>query len=265
MGRICTSNLLHIIFTYEVRYTDMEAFGFLREVWDTLWGSNQYYLFFFITWMILLFFLKDKYKRAEYVWYSLIVFVGIFNPVSVVIGEKLWGVSVAYFCRLFATIQVFVIMALGCVTVIARAKRSRKPIALMLIIAIIVLGGDSIYEQPWVIKADNFEKIPQEVIEISMAFKNIGDVTVAAPNSLTAYLRQYDASIHMLTERDSDSELTDQVQSLFPDIEYVENELRNAGGGYVIVYNRPSVIEQFEQAGYSIWYTMEEYLIYHIV
>lgn len=242
----------------------METFRFLSEVWDTLWGDNQYYLFFFITWMILLFFLKDKYKRAEYVWYSLIIFVGILNPVSVVIGEKLWGVSVAYFCRLFSTIQIFVIMAFGCVTVLARVKRSRKPIALMLIIAIIVLGGDSIYAQPWVIRADNFEKIPKEIIELSDAFEKNGDITIALPNSLSSYFRQYNSSIRMIDGRDSTSQLTIQLESEFPDVEYVMSKSGMEGADFIIVYNKQSVVKKFAEAEYKPWYKTDNYVVYQV-
>lgn len=242
----------------------METFDFLREVWDTLWGDNLYYLFFFITWMILLFFLKDKYKRAEYVWYSLIVFVGILNPISVVIGEKLWGVSVAYFCRLFSTIQIFVIIAFGCVTVLARMKRSRKPIAMMLIIAIIVLGGDSIYVQPWVIRAENYEKIPKEVIELSNVFEKNGDITIALPNSLSSYFRQYDSSIRMIAGRDSTSRLTLQLESEFPDVEYLMSKSGMEGADFIIVYNKQSVEKKFAEAEYKPWYKTDNYIVYQV-
>lgn len=242
----------------------MEIFFFLKDVWNTFWGTELYNALFYISLFILFLFEKDKFKRAEYVWYSLIVIVGIFNPISVFIGEKLWGTSVAYFCRLFSSVQIFVVIAYGIVVAMKKIKSNRKPVVLCLIICIIMLCGEAIYSQQWFAKADNFEKIPNDVIKLSEAFEGNGDVTIALPNSLTSYFRQYNASIRMITGRDSLSKLAVQLESDTPDVEYIMSTSGMEGADFVVVYNRQSVLEKFDEEGYRPWYKSSGYVVYQV-
>lgn len=242
----------------------MGTIEFLKNVLETLWGTCAYQYMFYISLLIILYLGRCRWKKMTYAVYSIIVVVGLLTPLSVWIGEKLWEVSIAYYCRLFSMVQIIVVIAYGIMLILCKMKELAKPVSVCLFILIIMVGGNCVYGEEWFAKAENMEKIPEDVILISELFEDIEDVTIVAPNSLTSYIRQYDASIHMITERDSREQLAVQLDSDIPDVEYIMSYTGMQGGDYVITHNKDSVWEQFKTSGYEPWRSMDNYLIYEV-
>ena len=242
----------------------METLEFLQNVLKVLWGTYAYQGMFYMALIVILCMGKSTWKKMTYAVYSIIVVAGLLTPVAVMIGEKLWKTSIAYYCRMFSMVQIIVVIAYGIILLLCKIKGLVKPVAVCLVILMIMVGGNCVYGEPWIAKAENPEKIPEDVILISDALKGMEDVTIVAPNSLTSYIRQYDASVHMITGRDSSTQIAAQLDSDSPDVEYIMSYSGMQGVDYVIIHNKDSVRERFTTAGYELWYSTDNYLIYEV-
>lgn len=242
----------------------MSGMEFLKKVLQVLWGTYAYQGLFYMGLLVILCRSRSRWKKLVYSVYSIIVIVGLLNPITIIVTEKIWGTSIAYYCRLFSMIQIIVVIAYALVLLISRFSSRMKLLAVCCIIAVMFIGGNYVYSQDWFEKAENVEKIPNDVKIISEAFEKINDVTIAAPNSLTSYIRQYDASIHMITKRDDDSELARQLDSDTPDVEYIMRTAGMDGAGFIVVYNKENVIAGFNESGYRAWYKSPNYYIYQV-
>ena len=242
----------------------MSGMEFLKKVLQVLWGTYAYQGLFYMGLLVILCRSRSRWKKLVYSVYSIIVIVGLLNPITIIIAEKIWGTSIAYYCRLFSMIQIIVVIAYALVLLISRFSSWMKLLAVCCIIAVMFIGGNYVYSQDWFEKAENVEKIPNDVKIISEAFEKINDVTIAAPNSLTSYIRQYDASIHMITKRDDDSELARQLDSDTPDVEYIMRAAGMEGAEFIVVHNREDVIGRFNEKGYRAWYKSPDYYIYQV-
>lgn len=242
----------------------MSGMEFLKKVLQVLWGTYAYQGLFYMGLLVILCRSRSRWKKLVYSVYSIIVIVGLLNPITIIAAEKIWGTSIAYYCRLFSMIQIIVVIAYALVLLISRFSSLMKLLAVCCIIAVMFIGGSYVYSQDWFEKAENIEKIPDDVKIISEAFEKINDVTIAAPNSLTSYIRQYDASIHMITGRDDDSELARQLDSDTPDVEYIMRAAGMEGAEFIVVHNREDVIGRFNEKGYRAWYKSPDYYIYQV-
>lgn len=242
----------------------MSGMEFLKKVLQVLWGTYAYQGLFYMGLLVILCRSRSRWKKLVYSVYSIIVIVGLLNPITIIVAEKLWGTSIAYYCRLFSMIQIIVVIAYALVLLISRFSSLMKLLVVCCIIAVMFIGGSYVYSQDWFEKAENIEKIPDDVKIISEAFEKINDVTIAAPNSLTSYIRQYDASIHMITGRDDDSEIARQLDSDTPDVEYIMRAAGMEGAEFIVVHNREDVIGRFNENGYRAWYKSPNYYIYQV-
>lgn len=242
----------------------MSGMEFLKKVLQVLWGTYAYQGLFYMGLLVILCRSRSRWKKLVYSVYSIIVIFGLLNPITIIAAEKIWGTSIAYYCRLFSMIQIIAVIAYALVLLISRFSSLMKLLAVCCIIAVMFIGGSYVYSQDWFEKAENIEKIPDDVKIISEAFEKINDVTIAAPNSLTSYIRQYDASIHMITGRDDDSELARQLDSDTPDVEYIMRAAGMEGAEFIVVHNREDVIGRFNEKGYRAWYKSQDYYIYQV-
>ena len=84
---------------------------YLENVLATYWGQSKYQLFLYIAIIVILLLEKEAWKKITFGWYGIVCFIGLLNPITVKITSKVWGESVAYYCRQVSLIPIFVIIA----------------------------------------------------------------------------------------------------------------------------------------------------------
>ena len=149
----------------------MSGMEFLKKVLQVLWGTYAYQGLFYMGLLVILCRSRSRWKKLVYSVYSIIVIVGLLNPITIIVAEKIWGTSIAYYCRLFSMIQIIVVIAYALVLLISRFSSLMKLLVVCCIIAVMFIGGSYVYSQDWFEKAENIEKIPDDVKIISEAFE----------------------------------------------------------------------------------------------
>lgn len=237
----------------------------VQRIWSTFWGNDVIYQLMFILALLIVYRCeKDIWRRRIFLWYPLFVCVLLLNPISVKIESFVWGDILAYYCRQLSLIPVFFVIAYAVVVVISdKLQGNRKMIAVLLCIIAVMAVSNSIYKQTWIVNAENMLKVPDDVIEICDAIHVENEnATIAVPLDIVNYIRQYDASIHLLYGRGSDEELAAQVSGEQLNVEYVMQTCCSRGANYVVVPKTDRVCDDFATKGYMPWMEVKDYLVY---
>ncbi len=237
----------------------------IKDIWLTFWGQDVIYQLFFLIALLVIFRLeKNVWIKRVFFWYPLLVYVALMNPVTIKLGNYVWGSVVAYYCRQFSLIPIFFVIAYALIIGLSGIKDEMRKMGVVLLgLVVIMSSGKFIYNQEWVVEAENLLKVPNDVIYICDTIsKEETDATVAVPWSLVNYIRQYDASMHLAYGRDSAHELAIQISSYYPDVDYIMQRCCMKGIGYVVVPKIDSVYDAFAIKGYMPWLEAQNYLVY---
>ena len=199
-----------------------ELFYFFRQVNEVLWGESIFQYWFYINLVIILLLEKRRTYRIIFAWFPIVFYIVIFNPVSYKVMSKIfpWDLQ-AYYCRLFSIIPILYVIGVGIVLLLAKLKNAYKLIAVLCISFLIVFKGINVYSQDWIMKSENAYKVPNAVVTIADYIHNDNEaVTIAVPESLSSYIRQYDASLYTPYGRTVD-ELGVELAQESPDIDKI--------------------------------------------
>ena len=164
------------------------AFEMWRQSTFTFWGEKYYICIFVLALISALFFDKNKSRKLTFVGYTLLVLVGIYNPVTYYLCNIVFNGSVAYFCRVYQLLLVPLIISYAFVVVLEKNKGIIKIALICFFGGVAILCGDCVYNEEWMQKADNFTKLPNDVVEICDAVHGYkDDVCIAVPTDLSKY------------------------------------------------------------------------------
>ena len=239
--------------------------AYLENVLATYWGQSKYQLFLYIAIIVILLMEKESWKKITFAWYGLVCFVGLLNPITVKITSKVWGESVAYYCRQISLIPIFIIIAYGIIRLLSIVEGEKKLILATFVTGLIVMNGYQIYQESWYTKADNYSKIPVQIIELAEFFEEQGEtVRVAAPTNISAYLRQYENVVQIQGRNVWDGVIEEQLQSDRPDVINIMQHAGKLECDYIIVKGDELVQNIYTLAGYKPCFKMDMYLIYKV-
>ena len=239
--------------------------SYLNSILDTYWGQSRYQLLLYLSIGIILLVEKNFWKKATFAWYAILCFIGLMNPLTVKITSRIWGENVAYYCRQISLIPIFVIIAYGMVLVLRRFRKKYKILIVVCVSLCICVNGQIIYGEGWYTKAENFNKIPDEVIEIADFFQNQEKkIRVAAPTSLSAYLRQCYNIIQLQGRYANDQNIESELQSDEPDADAVMQYAGENECDYIVVKGQDDIRNIYETAGYIECFRTKNYLVYKV-
>lgn len=239
-----------------------DMLGFLSMVFATYWGEYAFQGLFFIALVILYVLEKEPWKRSTYLWFGLIIQISMVTPVIYGISRRLWGVSFAYYNRLYSLIPIFFIIAYAAVLLMGRLEGQAKFVVVIAFSILVIGGGRGFLFIHGSSIAKNVEKLPEEVKEIShfLATQESGkeiqsqqrDITIALPEEWSLYMRQYDASIKMPYGRikGEQTELISAIRTEHWDSKSCKKLLEQAGKNdcdYVVSKNQNGAKEAFNQ------------------
>ncbi len=235
---------------------------FFKSLSSAGWGNSAYETLFYLCVALIFLKEKNKYKKITFGYYPLIIMIGIYNPITVLFATKVFGTDllIAYYCRMFMMMPIAFCIAYGLIIILRGTEGRKKMFFSFALALIIIISGKCVYSEDWFIKADNFNKIPNDVIELSALINE--EATIMVPNDLSSYVRQYDSRLHLAYGRYAANEkIAIQVSSDNPDINYIVNYGKEHDCEYVVCLNKQDIIDGFIASGCFEYGYTDNYVI----
>ncbi|MGN0495232.1 MAG: MBL fold metallo-hydrolase [Lachnospiraceae bacterium] len=238
----------------------MEIVKFYQELTNAFWGEYSYQILFYLSLILIWLLEKNNEKKVGVLWYSVFVFFIIYNPLIYYISQVFFTRKsglVAYYSRLFYLIPAIFIIAYAMVLVLKQTSGRKKVVCTMLIMVVLAIGGHSAYGEDWFVKAQNVNKVPEDVKQVSCMFPGDGLISIMAPSDLVPYMRQIDSRFSMPYGRDASKfTISNQLQSVAPDVNMVLDYAIETNTEYlVVIYNEEALKLYMQQGCEVIGYT----------
>lgn len=179
----------------------MVWYEFIKTITVEYWHDFRMVCLFIVSLLAVLFLEKTSIKRYVFVWYSLLVFLIIYNPITYIIGEKILEEATfeQYYLRFFSLTPILFVIAYGVTLLSNKVSGLKKLLAVMLSMAVIAGCGNLLYNEDWFTVAENRNKVPQDVVTICDIFANSPEkqIKIMAPLDVAVYLRQMDSKFSM--------------------------------------------------------------------
>ena len=229
---------------------------FMVGITKTYWGGVGFLALFAIALLGILLFEKEKIKRYAFLWYTGMMLVFIYNPITYIISKRILEESTfeQYYVRFFGLIPIIVVIAFGLTTLIGKTAGKKKLLATIISIALVAILGNLIYAENWYTKAENRNKVPQDVVTICDIFADYqGDkINIMAPQDIAVYLRQMDSRFSMPYSRylpDEAYELTNEN----PDTQLISDYCVSKKLDFLVVSAAESVLNAYTDAGFEVY------------
>lgn len=237
--------------------------AYLENVLATYWGQSKYQLFLYIAIIVILLMEKESWKKITFAWYGLVCFVGLLNPITVKITSKVWGESVAYYCRQISLIPIFIIIAYGIIVLISKIHKKKKLMLVIAFVVIIITNGHQIYSETWYTKADNFNKVPNEVIEIAKYIDTQKEkYKIAAPSYISSYMRQYGDVCQLQGRVVYYANMEANLQSDTPDVKTIMETAGENKCKYVIAKKTEKAKIMYKDNGHEPCFETEHFMVF---
>lgn len=230
---------------------------FIIDITQTFWGNYGFSVLFLIAAIAIFVLEKDTIKRYTFLWYPFLVLLVIYNPLTLFLCRLVLEPSTfsAYYLRLYSLIPVIAIIAYGITLILSKKLTGvKKLVGVIAAIAIIALAGECVYTQDWFTKAENRNKVPQDVVTICDLFADYeGDsIRIMAPQDVAVYLRQMDSRFSMAYSRfipDEAYELTNPQ----PKPEVILDYTRENDIDYVVVSAVDDILNTYLNFGFTLY------------
>lgn len=255
--------------------------GFLN-VDKIFWGDDIFRWWFYLSIFSILILEKKRTVRISFGWFCIVIFVGLFNPLSNVVMSKM-RLDWPYRARLYSWFPLPQVLGIGTVLVIDKlckgfqkevlvsnektAPKWGQSVAKLVLVAgictLIIMGGTDVYKQDWMKPAQNFEKVPTAVLELKQRMGNLKDISIAVPASLSSYLRQVAPQFYTPYGRDYDM-LGNLISQDNPDPLGVMRMAGEESCDFIVVIDNETNIENFRHAGYEAYEKVTGFLVYKV-
>lgn len=240
-------------------------FIYLEDIISTYWENSKYQLLLYIAILSILLLEKESSKKITFGWYGIVCFAGLLNPITVKITSKVWGESVAYYCRQISIIPIFLVIAYGTVLMIDKLKDNQKAFITCFVILFFVVNGYQIYNEEWYTKAINIEKIPCEVIDIAQFFEEQnGKIKVAVSTDVGTYMRQYTNVIQSQGRVEWDSVFERELKSDNPEVVTLMEYAGEQGCDFLVAKKNVNSVKCYKKNGYEPDFETENLAVYRV-
>lgn len=242
----------------------IEAINIIKQSFAEYVGIGAYMALFFIS--LLYIYKKEKNSElTDFVWYSLIILLLIFNPIFYKVIIKF--IDDGVYWRMFWILPIGVLIAyVGTKIILENNKKAEKIIIGLSVIVIIILSGKCVFREENYQLAPNWYKLPQEALDVTMIIKadECDNKWALMPPTLVPYVRQYDASIFMRVMRmtegyDSEPIVLKMEQG---DVKAVVDDCKENGVNYVVFKRETILSELMENYNFNVLGRTENYIIY---
>lgn len=240
----------------------------LRYLHNHYW-ENSSFLLMYIACLWILYVKREKWKTGYNVLfkYSLITLMGIiYNPLFLIVVSNGFFQDFAAYFRIFYLLPIFTTMAYVVSKIIL--ENTKGKILPIIIICMIMITGQTFFEEEMYVQKENIYKVSQEVINISETImEDSGEKTqVVVQASLQDYvygMRQYTAQIQMVYHFVETEEYSERYQNadISEFIYYLAVLNGKVDFNYIICENYEPLIKDLEICGYQLLLEEESYVI----
>lgn len=242
----------------------MENIEFYGQLTNTLWGSYGFQAFFYYSLFLILILEKEKFRQSVTSWYSICILLMIYNPLMFLTCQYIFkGRDItAYYCRLFCLIPIVYIIAYAAVLVLKNFSGWKKFAYTLFIIFIIAMNGHSVYGEEWFTKASNYNKVPDDVLQICALFQESKErISIMVPTELTVYMRQIDSNFSMPYGRYQSTDISNQLQNEIQDVEAILNYSAKTKTDYIVTLYTEEILAQYRNWGCETIGSTDKYLV----
>ena len=213
---------------------------------------------------------KEKIKRRLLVGLPVGILLMFFCPLVVIFLEKLSEEDV--FWRMLWSIPMMSVIAYAGVKLLSKAEGLKRYFAIAVLVAVIMIGGNYLYDNPGFLKAENPEHIPSEVVELCDEIIVDGrEVAACFPAEMLMYVTQYTAYIQMPYGREvflrpDGVIMWDGLYEIMEDEEVdatvLAEELRKQKCHFVVLRNSTVLTGDLESHNWQKYYESDNYTVY---
>ncbi len=249
------------------------------NMYKEFWGTGMYITLFFIAIIYILALEKDKKKQSLFLG-NILIFAGVYLfPLSAYIIMK-YCIGYGVYWRMYWLLPVTVMIAYALTSIIFKADaRWKKALLTILTLGMLVLNGNTMYNEANFTEAPNPYKLNQDVlavcdaIEADAAEQGITDIRAIVFNTLVTGIRQYDANIRMPYGRDAlrgenVSKLSQQIYNTINAPSLDANALAYLASkgkyNYLVHLKDEGFAEIITAAGYTIAADAGNYYVYRL-
>lgn len=209
---------------------------------------------------------KDRRRRAIFVYVPTLLLALFFCPLFRKLFVRLLDDSETYY-RLLWLLQMSLVSAYGMIKLCARHRRT----GLALMCALIVAGGNYVYDSEHISRAENAYHLPQETIDIvDLIEPEEGRITVLVPADLIYYIRQYSTNIELPYGREMLIARWDYYNAMYEAMEkaeVIETETfvglaREYPCAYIVLKEDRKLAEPLTEYGYERFGQVGEFVVY---
>lgn len=239
------------------------------QINQMFWNGSPFQYIFYISVLLILILEKRKLHKIVFGVFPIVVIVGIFNPVTSWAVRFLFRTSNLYYVRLFSIVPVFYCMAHGAMLLLDRVRGAVKLCGVCAVAGIIVFTGHSVYQEPWMQRAENMEKVPDEVLAVlDVIPREKENPRVAFPDPLYLYARQVDGDIIMPYGRQLGGgpiQFLEELNKPVPDAPTVMTMAGEKSVDYIVVNRSEDARTAFSNSGYEPIGETSGYYVYPVM
>ncbi len=242
----------------------MVSLNYFFSMTKAYWGSFGFAFLFTVALIGILFLEKEKIKRYTFLWFSVVVLVFIYNPITLFVCRKFLEPTTfdQYYLRFYSLIPIMAVIAYMFTLVLKRFTGIKKLAGVVGVCALIAVLGKCIYTEDWFTKAENRNKVPQDVITICDLFADDDRdvIRIMAPQDIAVYLRQMDSRFSMPYSRslpDEAYELTNEK----PDPSEIVRYAKENDVSYVVVSAVDNVLNTYLNYGFKLYGRTAHYAV----
>lgn len=230
-------------------------------------GGGMYFALFLIAMLYIFLKEKDKKKKILFVYFPILVFLVIINPIFVKLASIVFSVNT--YCRLFWLLPLGIVIAYAGVLAVNEGEKNLEKIAIFIsLIVIIALSGKFYFDTPGTFtEYGNLYKIPDESILVAqlIGIDEEENKKALVPQELVPYIRQIDATIELLYGRTADTAYWENPLATELDngnIEYISKVLEEKNCQYVVLKRATVLREPIENFDFKMISETQNYTIY---
>lgn len=211
---------------------------------------------------------KEQFFKDIFVKYSLFVLIIFFLPIWYVYIYFKSDYEILY--RILWLLPIGIVVCYTLVELVYKIPEKFRTAAFIVAVVMIVICGDYVYSVEYFSKAENEYHVPDVVIDICKEVEVEGkEISIAVPDELLSYVRQYSATVFMPYGRDT-------IMGLNPGISYLQvllneevintpemvHELRDSWTPYLIVRSDAKFTESLAEYGLVYVTSFDNYDMY---
>lgn len=244
-----------------------ECINTIKSSYEQFIGGGMYFALFLVSMLYIFMKEKDKKKRILFIYFPILVFVVITNPLFNLAASVVFTVNT--YSRLFWLLPLGIVIGYAAVLVVNEGKEKfEKVIIFISLFVIIALSGKFYFDTKGTfVEFGNLYKLPDESVLVAqlIGIDEEENKKALVPGELTPYIRQIDSSIELLYGREPDTAYWNNPFATELDngnVEYIAQVLDSKNCQYVVFKRATVMREPIQNYGFEMINETENYVIY---